>query len=120
MSRLKRQIPLTFVRFGNKTSDSEGNRKYEVVEEITAKGALQPYRLGDTTTVIPEGRKTSDFKLFYTKTPLRPSDSRLETIADECEINGIKYEVYDAGDWSTNLSRLAHFKVVLARKETDD
>ena len=115
-----KQIPLTFVRFGNKTSDSEGNREYEVVGEITTKGALQPYSFGDTTVVIPEGRKTSDFKLFYTKTLLRPSNSRLETIADECEINGVKYEVYDAGDWSTNLSRLAHFKVVLARKETDD
>lgn len=117
MSMLITQVPLTFTRYGAQVENKWGQMVPSEPESISAVGALQPYRLGEQTSVLPVGKKTSDLRIYYTKTKLKAADEYNQTPPDVCEIGGVKFEVFDAGDWTTNGSSLKHYKVILVRKE---
>ena len=67
-----KQIPLTFVRFGNKTSDSEGNREYEVVGRL-------PQRCSATL----------QFWRYDRCNPRRQEDIRLQVILHQNATEGL-------------------------------
>ena len=81
-------------------------------ESISA-GALQPAG-GEQTSVLPVGKKTSDLRIYYTKTKLKAAD---EYNKHHLMCVLLAFEVFDAGDWTTNSSSLKHYKVILVRKE---
>lgn len=112
------QVRLTFIRYGKQVINKHGQIISEgEPEEIRTIGALQPLRLGDVSVFVPEGLKPSDVKVYYTKTLLRPANVYDNTPPDTVTIKGEEYFVSDVGDWTTNLSRLAHYKAILIRKE---
>ena len=111
------QISLTFTRYGEQTVNDDGYVVKGAESTIETVGALQPLRFGDTSVVLQQGINPKASKIFYTKTRLRNADTYDETPADECVIDGKTYIVFDAGDWTTNDSPLAHYKVILVRKE---
>lgn len=111
------QVPLTFTRYSQSTVDDYGSIVKGTTSTVETTGALQPYRAGDTTVLVPEGSNPRDIKIYYTKTLLKNADTIADTYADTCIISGRTYEVFDSGDWATNTSTLAHYKVVLVRKE---
>lgn len=117
---LIKQIPLTFTRCSETTINDWGQIEEVANEVVEARGSLQPMSLGEKTKVMPESLRTNDAKIFYTKTELLPSrtdSNNVQLFADYVFINNHKYIVYDAGDWTTNTSNLAHYKVVLVRTE---
>lgn len=111
------QVSLDFTRYGESTVDNYGSVVKGPTSVINTKGSLQPYRLGDKTVIVPEGSNPNDIRLYYTKTLLKNADTGTDSYPDTCVISGRTYEVFDTGDWTTNLSTLAHYKVVLVRKE---
>lgn len=119
MTRLIKQRVLTFTRFGEQQINEYG--QYEAGDAVTiqAEGALQPFRRGKETEVLPEGRRASDARVFFTDTLLRPSDEYSGTPADQTIIDGVYFDVFDVADWTTNNSRLAHYEVILMKKQGD-
>lgn len=111
------QIQLTFTRYGDTIEDEYGNIQRSQPMKIGAIGNLQPLRSGQTSEILPEGRRVSDGRVFYTKTQLNAANPRTQQPADECEIGGRKFEVHDVADWSTNSSIMAHYEVILFAKE---
>lgn len=111
------QITIAFTRYGGQTTTDSGRVVNADPVPIEAVGALQPLRFGDTSVVSQQGINPKAAKIFYTKTQLNPADPYDGTPADECVIDGKGYVVFDAGDWTTNNSTLAHHKVILIRKE---
>lgn len=111
------QVSLTFTRFGEQELDLDGELSEGATTTISAQGSLQPLRFGDRQLLAQQGKSSNDSRIFYTKTLLRNADVYTKTYADETEINGTTYQVFDAGDWTTNSSPLAHYKVILIRKE---
>lgn len=109
--------PLTFTRYGDQTENEYGQMVKGLPTSVSTVGALQPYRLGESTQVLPVGKKTSDLRIYYTKTKLKAADDYNQTPADECEIDGVMFEVFDAGDWTTNGLSIRHYKVILVKKE---
>lgn len=120
MRPLISDITLTFTRpSGSQAYDDEGDVVEGAVTTFPATGSLQPFRLGDTQDVLPEGKKAEDFRRFYTRTPLRNADPTAQTSADICVINGEVFEVFDNGDWATTtiLTNLSHYKAILVKRE---
>jgi len=114
---LTTQQTLTFTRYGEQTEDEYGFLVPGAQTSIETKGSLQPFRLGKTSTVTPEGVKPQDLRIYYTKTLLNSSDVDNQIPADTTTIGGEELVVVDNGDWTTNLSTLKHYKVILVRKE---
>lgn len=114
------QISLTFNRYGEQEIDENGDISKPTPTTVSATGSLQPLRFGDRQLLSQQGKSSNDARIFYTKTALKNADPYLQTPADETVINGVVYQVFDAGDWTTNTSTLAHYKVILIRKEQGD
>lgn len=115
--RLMEQTSLTFSRYGEETKDDWGFPVESTPVDVPTRGSLQPLSYGDRQKILPEGYWTADSRIYYTKTKLRNADTTLQLPPDECTIDGKKFLVLDAGDWATNMSRLAHYKVILVAKE---
>ena len=111
------QQRLEFTRYGGLTENEYGQLVTSSPTTYTALGALQPLGIGIQTNILPEGYRESDARIFYTKTKVFADSVLKNTVADETVIDGETYKVIDCGDWSTNLSRLAHYKVVIVKKE---
>ena len=114
-----RQVLLPFKRFGAQIENDYGQLVPDLddVEDLEVWGALQPYSQGGKTVPLPEGYFPSDARIFYTKELLRMANSKDSTPPDETEFDGYTWVVLDNGDWTTNLSRLAHYRSVLVRRE---
>lgn len=119
--RLITQIPLVFERWPKPEVDDYGFPiEDQSISTIPTRGSLQPMNLGDRQKLLPEGKWTTDARYYYTATPLKGADTKAGTPPDTCEIGDKVFEVYDLGDWTTNLSGLAHYKVVLIAREPED
>lgn len=118
MRPLISDVSLTFTRYGGQTISPGGSVTRTTPQTIAVRGSLQPFRLGDVTTVLPEGKRAEDARMFYTKTRLRASNSVTQTPADTVVINGEVFEVFNNGDWATTtiLTGLSHYKVILLRQ----
>lgn len=114
---LMQRVTLSFTRYGGQTINEYGGLVDSELETIYATGSLQPFRISEQTTVLPQGKKTSDARMFYTTTELKAADEYTNTKADEVTIQGKVFEVFDMSDFATVGSPLNHYEVVLVRKE---
>ena len=119
MKPLISDVSLMFTRYGVQDIDDEGNLVEGDETQFEVKGSLQPFRLGDTTDSLPEGKSTEDFRRYYTRTQLNTASTTNQTTADTCEIDGEVFEVFDNGNWATTtiLTNLSHYKAILVRRE---
>jgi hypothetical protein len=119
MTSLMNDTTLTFTRYGEQVLDDSGSITTGVGTEFTTQGSLQPFRLGDMQEIGLEGRKTKDFRRFYTRTKLNNADPHQQTQADSCVIGGQVFEVYDNGDWATTsmFPSMIHYKAILVKRE---
>ena len=119
MKSLIRDNTLTFTRYSAQTEDDFGDVINGTASTIETSGSLQPFRRGDVTSVLPEGKKAEDARVYYTSTALRAADPYEQTQPDETTISGRKFQVFDVGDWATTtiFRGLAHYKVVLLSVE---
>lgn len=118
--RLIRQHKLDFVRYGELTENDYGQLVAGEGSPYSARGALQPLGIGIQTNILPEGYRESDARIFYTQTKVKADSVKDNTKADEAVIDGEEYKVLDCGDWTTNISRLKHYKVILVKKEVSE
>ena len=112
---------LTFTRFEEGNYDVGGTEEWVdgTPTPVIAEGSLQPFREGTSKVVLPEGTKTQDARLFYTKTLLRTEDEFNNTVADTTVINGATYEVFNSGDWNQFGLSVDHFRAILIRRDKD-
>lgn len=115
--RLIKEISLSFTRYGELGKDDWGFPTRLEPATVNTRGNLQPLGYGDRQRILPQGLWSADSRIYYTKTLLRKADDTAETAADECTIDGKVFVVFDVGAWTTNRSRLAHYKTVLIAKE---
>lgn len=122
MKPLIQDVTLTFTRRTAETVDEFGDVVEGTASTFTAIGSLQPFRRGDVTSVLPEGKKAEDAVVFYSNVELRSADPYDQTPPDTTVINGRTFEVFDVGNWSTTtiLTNLRHYKTVLLGVEEGD
>lgn len=118
MSRLRKQTPLTFKRpTGDYFDETTRKSVRGAPVDVETIGNLQPYRNGTGQVVLPDGITQNDAIVYYTTTKLSSADQFTNTSADYTEIDGLEYQVFFAENWTrTNLS-LAHYKVILIRRD---
>ena len=80
------------------------------------KGNLQAFGAGEKSFLLPNGRTTSDLRVFFSKEDLNTLDEFDKTKADYCLINGKKYFVRSKEDNTTSKLLASHFKYLLIRE----
>lgn len=83
------------------------------ITTIPSTGSLQPYKQGKVSLIPPEGLRTTDLRLYYTKTLLRTADEFQDITADYCVIGGRQFQVFDFEDWSGYGLETDHYKYLL-------
>lgn len=80
--------------------------------------SIQPFRLSDTQTILPEGKEAGDALIVYTTTSLKTVQqiSTKET-ADTTVIDGLSYEAFNVENWSRYGLSTDHFKVIFIRDD---
>jgi hypothetical protein len=80
--------------------------------------SIQPFKLSDTQTVLPEGKQAEDALVVYTSTLLKTvmQISSKET-ADTTVIDGLTYEAFNTENWSRFGLTADHHKVVFVRHD---
>ena len=111
-----KQVTLTFTRYGVEDISPDGSLSPSSSSTFTAVGALEPADRS-VQSVLPEGKSFADAKYFYTKTQVNAASILDGTPADTVVIGPHTYEVFYPGDFTTNLSKLAHYEVLLLKKE---
>ena len=93
------------------------------VTKFKAEGSLQPidrrtFQINSTLIkeVDSRGVSSSDVRVFYTKTKLKPSDAFAKTDGDTTTIDSAPYEVIMTNPWVGLDSDLEHYEVFLVRK----
>lgn len=115
---LFKKSSLTFTRYGKEEDDDYGRPKPTIISpSINTKGSLQPLPFGEKTKVLPEGKKTRDAYVYYTKTKLNMLDVAQSIPSDTTVIDGRVFEVFDYGDWAKVASRLVHNQYLLVCRE---
>lgn len=100
------QTTLAFTRYAAQTADANGLAQSPTpASTFDAEGSFQPLN-GAELRALPEGRRTSEVRKFYTATLLRNKD-----VADD---GTDTWEVFDVQDWST-----AGFYLALLSKEVN-
>jgi len=85
--------------------------------DIAIRCSLQPYSDGKKMFKLPEGRRAEDSYLIYTKSRLQTADDILNRDADECIIDGLRYEVYQEHNWYRNGLLPDHYRYLVLRKD---
>lgn len=107
---------ITFTRTSKSTLGANGKFTKGTGTPLPTKGSLQPLR-GSETNILPQGKSSSDFRWYYTKTELRSDNQHTKLPADECTINGTPFEVFRVEDWTGFSTYTDHYKCLLIRKE---
>lgn len=118
--RIIRRVPLTFERvLGGSYYDDDGDPVPSATTPINALGSLQPFKKGNSKIVLPEGVSASDAFTYYTETLIQGENQFSKEAADKTTIKGQTYRAFHAMDWSINLMKSDHFKVILVKDDLD-
>lgn len=120
MSRLRilNKIPLVIKR-PLEEGYYQGGKWFESVDgSFDIRCSIQPFRLGNTQTVLPEGVTANDAVFVFTQTEIRTVNQFSLTEADTTEIDSREYVAFNVENWSRHSGLTPnHFKVVFIRKD---
>lgn len=103
--KLLKTHTLTITREGNDTDKGRYDESGKWInptatEDFDVIGNLQSYKAANAQKVLPEGTRTSDVKIFYTKEDLRTMEQFNNLPADKATINSKVYTVFTELDWT--------------------
>lgn len=116
---LLQKSTLTFTRDGGDGYWNEDGQWVEAAPiTVQAIGNLQPFRQGKEQIILPEGKKSDDAFIFYTKTLLQTASQFTKELADTTVIDSRDYYVLSAEDWSKQPGLIPiHWKTILMRED---
>lgn len=118
MGRLLRRVTQTITRNTTAgTYNAAGEWVRGTTTTLNVECNLQPYRRGTEQMTLPEGVRSEDVLIMYTKTPIRAVDQFDKTLADETTIKNREYVALMVEDWNLNNLKLDHYKVYWVRKD---
>lgn len=97
--------------------DANGNWVEGSETIVPIKCSLQPFRNGDSQRDLPEGIRSDEVYVVYTKTPILSADDRTKRKADEIEIQGVRFECFFAENWNWYGLNSDHYKAVFIKKD---
>jgi hypothetical protein len=79
---------------------------------------IQPFKMGEVQSVLPEGTSANNAVIVRTPTALKTSEQVGDKEkADTTVIDGFTYEAFFAENWSRYSTRTDHYKVTFIRKD---
>ena len=118
MTRLFNTHTLTITRTQANTGyiDEDGNYVDGTTSNFDINCNIQPFRKGDTEMELPEGVRSEDVRVIYTKTQLLNNIEQLNQEADTTVIDGLQYECHNVATWIGYQLRAAeNYKVMFVR-----
>lgn len=126
MSRLFDAVTLPLTRTLPGHVDNNGNWVDGATDPsiTTFNCNLQPYQDGHSQITLPEGIKSTDAFVAYTKTEIKTADEFNMTSADQTTYKSRQYYAHAAMDWTKALGRfgtgrLDHYEVIFIRLPRD-
>lgn len=74
----------------------------------TIKCIVQPYRNGSSQFILPEGVKSEDTRVVYSKSDLRNTSEHYKYVADILIIDDLKYQVQQVSDYSKYIKSITN------------
>lgn len=84
---------------------------------IEVVGGLQPIKAGEKLIDLPDGIRTIDTKVFYSKDEIKTELEQINQEADETVIDGIDYKCFFVEAWTGTGLRSDHYKSIFIRKD---
>lgn len=115
MQLMKKNL-LEFTKYSPPTLLTSGKYTTNSGDVIEVLGNLQPTGHGLSTVKLPEGFKTQDSRIFYTKELLTPVSEYTKEDGDTTSIGEVGYVVFNSGDWEGYQLIPDHYAVILIKK----
>lgn len=84
---------------------------------LIIKCSIQPFKIGTSQFILPEGKTTTDAQIVRTTTSLKTSDQFGKELADTTTIKGRTYYAMAVEDWTGHGLAPDHFKVLFIRDD---
>lgn len=91
---------IELLRKGNGSYNEDGDWVPTAETSSIIQCIVQPYREGAKQFILPEGIKSEDIRIVYTKFALRNTNEFYKYNADILVIDGLRYEVQSVADYS--------------------
>lgn len=79
---------------------------------------IQPFKMSNAQEILPEGKKSGDALVVYTKTDLQTVSQFDKELADTTTIDGLTYYAFAVENWSRQGTlQPQHYKVIFVRKD---
>jgi hypothetical protein len=114
------KTPLDVIRHTGSYRDStKGNRTVdrepEYIEDV--KFSIQPFTKGSTQHVLPEGIKSDDARVLFTKFAMKQASQKTKLKADRVEIDDEIYVAFKVASWSTHGLLADHYEALAIRED---
>ena len=95
------------------------NRNYvdKAPKPFCTMSSIQPYKKGKDQVVLPEGIRSEDALVVWTKDELRVADQFNNLKADETTIDGREYVVFFVSNWNRHGLSVDHYEAIIIRKD---
>ena len=111
------RIPLTILRSQGGEYDSNRNFVDKDPKSFCTMSSIQPYRKGKDQVVLPEGIRSEDVLVVWTKDELRVADQFKNLKADETTVDGREYVTFYVSNWNRHGLSIDHYEAILVRKD---
>ena len=99
-TKLLDEQDIELLRKGNGAYNEDGDWVTAAETSSIIQCIVQPYREGAKQFILPEGIKSEDTRVVYTKFALRNTNEFYRYNADILVIDGLRYEVQSVADYS--------------------
>ncbi len=97
--------------------DAKGRWVSDPTTDFTILASVQPFKMDNVQTVLPEGRTAAEARTIYTKTELNTAEQFGKTLADTTVIRGKKFFAFAVEPWDSFGLTADHQKVVFLRED---
>ncbi len=117
MISLLQKISITIDRDSGGSYDVEGRWTEGATTSFDTTGSIQPFRTGNTQTILPEGVRAEDALIIYTKDPIVVTNQFDKLQADKTTIDDRVYEAFMSENWNRHGLTPDHFKTIFLRED---